>query len=42
MKSAMYAFTFKTVFDYLAEKDRIWTTTSMGKEEFSADTGNQN
>lgn len=41
MTSAMYVFTFKTVFDYLAKKDIIWTTTSVGREELSVDRGNE-
>lgn len=41
MKSAMYVFTFKTVFDYLAKKHIIGTTTSGGREEFSVDRGNE-
>lgn len=41
MNDAMYVFTFKTAFVYLAAKDIIWTTASVRREEFSVVTGNQ-
>jgi len=31
MKSAVYVFTFKIAFHYLAEKDILWTTASVGR-----------